>query len=382
MPITLIATTFAGLEPVLATELQQLGATNIKTLTRAISFDADTYLLYATNMHLRTAIKILKPVLSFSASGEQELYDNAMQQRWEDHLTIEKTFAIDFAVNSEFFHHSKYASLKLKDAIADYFRNKYGVRPSVNPENPDVQFHMHIYHNTVNISLDSSGESLHKRGYRDAMHKAPLNEVLAAGMISLSGWDRNSTFFDPMCGSGTLVIEAGMMAQNIAPCLIRKDYAFKKWDDYNDKLYKQIILDAAANVQDKKIILTGSDIDGHSIDMAKKNAINAKLENKINFFVKPFHISDPPNIPGMVIMNPPYGERLQNLDINTFYEGIGDVFKKKYDGYTAWILSANKEAIKHIGLRTSQKITLFNGPLECKFLRYDLYAGSKKQKNQ
>lgn len=380
MSFQLIATTFANLETVLAAELQQLGASNIKVLNRAVSFHADEYLLYASNMYLRTAIRILQPWFSFTASSEQELYENAMHQKWEEHLSTDKTFAIDFAVNAQWVRHSKYVSLKLKDAIADYFRNKTGIRPSVNPENPDVQLHMHIFNSTVNISIDTSGEALYKRGYRNNMHKAPLNEVLAAGMIQLSGWDMNSTFFDPMCGSGTLVIEAGLLAKNIAPCLIRKDYAFKKRKEFNAGLYKQILLQAAANVKEKKIILTGSDVDRRSIEMAKQNAGNAKLLDVVNFFVKPFHISDPPLQKGMVIMNPPYGERLANFDVPAFYKEIGDTFKKKYTGYTAWLLTSNKEAMKSIGLKTSQKITLYNGSLECKFLRFDLYEGSRKAK--
>ncbi|MFN0276380.1 MAG: class I SAM-dependent RNA methyltransferase [Chitinophagales bacterium] len=378
MPFTLIATTFAHLEPVLADELQRLGANNIKVLNRAVSFDADEYLLYASNMYLRTAVRILQPWFSFTASSEQELYDNAMQQHWEEHLGTDTTFAIDFAVNSPYFHHSKYASLKLKDAIADYFRNKTGIRPSVDPEYPDVQLHMHIFNSTVNISIDTSGDALYKRGYRNSLHKAPLNEVLAAGMIQLSGWDMDSTFFDPMCGSGTLVIEAGMLANNIFPCLVRNEYSFKKKKNFNAALYKQILLDAAANVKDKKIILAGSDIDRKSIEMARQNAKNAKLDGKTDFFVKPFHECDPPKQKGTVMMNPPYGERLANFDIPTFYKEIGDTFKKKYSGYTAWILTSNKEAMKSIGLKTSKKFTLFNGPLECKLLRFDLYEGSRK----
>jgi putative N6-adenine-specific DNA methylase len=378
MPFTLIATTFANLEPVLANELQQLGAQNIKVLNRAVSFDADTYLLYAANMYLRTAVRVLQPWFSFSAASEQELYENALQQKWDEHLNTQTTFAIDFAVNAGWVRHSKFVSLKLKDAIADYFRNKTGTRPSVNPENPDVQLHMHIYNNTVNISIDTSGDALYKRGYRNNMHKAPLNEALAAGMIYLSGWNANSTFYDPMCGSGTLVIEAGLIAHNIAPCLIRREYAFKKMKDFNAALYRRILLEAAAQVNEKKLILAGSDIDKKSIEMARMNAKNAKLEGKTDFFVKPFYAADPPRQSGIVIMNPPYGERLANFNVVEFYKEIGDTLKKKYAGYTAWLLTSNKEAMKSIGLKTSQRIQLFNGSLECRLLRFDLYEGSKK----
>lgn len=376
-----IATTFAGMESVAAAELLTIGAQRIRILNRAVSFEGDLYTLYAANMYLRTVIKILKPVIHFTADSENALYDAAMQQNWSQYLTTDKTFAIGFAVHSAYFHHSKYISLKLKDAIADHFRNKTGVRPSVDPENPDVLFHLHINDDQVNISLDSSGESLHKRGYRVANHKAPLNEVLAAGMIHLSGWDKHSAFYDPMCGSGTLAIEAGMIACNIPPCLVRKEYAFKKWNDFNASLYKQILLDAAAHVDEKKHVnISGSDIDRTSVEMAKQNMHAAKLGDKISFFSASFQDSRPSPEGGTVIMNPPYGERLMNEDINAFYKEIGDTMKKKYQGYTVWILSSNSQAIKNIGLRTSQKIILYNGPLECRFLRYDMYAGSKKQK--
>ncbi|MBC8173468.1 MAG: methyltransferase, partial [Chitinophagales bacterium] len=368
----------AGLEPVLAAELQKLGADNVQNLHRAGSFEADNYMLYAANMHLRTALHILKPLIHFSATNEHELYDHIYKTDWTEYLTVDKTFAIDNAVHSQWFNHSLYAALKMKDAIADHFRDKFDKRPSVDTENPDIKFHLHIQDEKITISLDSSGTSLHKRGYREFGHHAPLNEVLAAGMIYLSGWDKHSTLFDPMCGSGTILIEGALIANEIAPCLIRNEYAFKKWDDFDPILYKQILLEAAAQVKDKKIIITGSDNDRKSIDMARKNAERAKLENKINFFAKPFDLTDPPKVKGMVIMNPPYGERLKNEDMNAFYKEIGDAFKKKYHGYTAWILSANKEAVKNIGLRTSRKIALYNGPLECRFLRYDMYEGSKK----
>lgn len=374
----MVATTYRGLEQILAGELYSIGAQNVEILNRAVSFSGDNILLYTANIYLRTALRILKPIHHFIASDEEVLYRHLYNVEWEKYLRTDQTFAIDSAVHSDVFRHSKYVALKMKDAIADRFRDKYGIRPSVDVHKPDIRLNLHINGTHVDISLDSSGEPLFKRGYRSAQHEAPLNEVLAAGLILLAGWDKLSGFFDPMCGSGTLPIEAGLMSYNIVPGLIRKEFAFQNWPDYDKHLYRQIILQAQAEVKNDRVFIDGSDIDKTYIRMAEVNAKNAMLDNKINFFIKPFEICDPPPSSSMIIMNPPYGVRIGGEKIADFYKKIGDTIKNKYTNKIVWLLSSNMEAIKHIGLKPSKKITIFNGPLECKFLMFEVYAGTKK----
>lgn len=375
-----IATTQSGLEHILSDELKNIGAIEPSILRRAVSFKADKEILYKANMYCRTALHILKPIETFIARNEQELYTKAMNIDWRNYLQLRQTFAFDFAVHSPYFQHSQYAALKTKDALADFFRQKTGARPSVNTQSPDVQFHLHISEDKVTISTDSSGQSLHKRGYRIPGHPAPLNEVLAAGLIYLSEWDKESSLTDLMCGSGTILIEAALMAQQIYPCLLRNKYAFQNWEDYDAQLFSHLMLSAQQNMLSKNIIINGSDINEKTIYFAKQNAEKAGLKNEINFSVNNFKDIRPNANSGTIIMNPPYGERLEEKNISDFYKMMGDTFKNNYSGYTVWVLSANKEALKSFGLRPSKKITLFNGPLECKFLKFELYSGSRKSK--
>jgi len=375
--------TFQGLEQTLADELNQLGAEQVEIGRRAVYFEGDQQMLYAANMHLYTAIRILWPIFSFTAEDPDELYGKAKDFEWESVLSIDKTFAIQTTVHSEFFTHSQYTAQKLKDAIVDRFREKFGDRPSVNVKQPDIPIFLHISHDQVNLSLNSSGDSLYKRGYRNVQHKAPLNEVLAAGMIKLSGWPTNQPFYDPMCGSATLPIEAGLQSFNIAPCLLRNDYAFKQWSGYNSELYRTLILEAQAQVNlEKRVIITASDQDSENIQIGRRSIEQAKLGGKISLFQKKFEEADPPKHPGVAIINPPYGQRMVKDDLISFYKTIGDVLKQKYSGWQVWVLTSNLEAAKFIGLKPSAKIPLFNGPLDCRFIKYELYQGSKKQKKQ
>jgi putative N6-adenine-specific DNA methylase len=375
----LVATTFQGLEEILAGELAALGATDITIKKRAVTFEGDQLLLYAANIHLTTALRVLKPIANFQADTPEELYDQAKSIEWEQYLSLDTTFSIDFAIHSEYFTHTQYAALKVKDAIADRFRERLGKRPSVNVRGAAIPIHLHIDENEVDISLNSSGEPLFKRGYRQGQHKAPLSEVLAAGLIRLSGWDGKTPFYDPMCGSGTLPIEAGLFALKMAPGLIRKDFAFKNWPDFHDKMYRQLLIDAQAGAEwDKRVLITASDQDAASVVQATENCKAAKLEGMLSVFRKSFELAEPPKTPGVAIINPPYGERLKPEDVIAFYKMIGDTLKRHYAGWTVWVLTSNMEAAKFIGLRPSRKIHLFNGPLECRFLRFDMYAGSKK----
>ncbi len=374
------AKTFSGLEGVLKKELVNLGASDVNEGNRVVEFSGDKTLLYRANFHLRTALKILKPIAEFKVQNEQELYNAIQTINWSEYFDVNNTFAVDSVVHSPNFPHSKYVALKVKDAIVDQFREKFKKRPYVETEDPDIQINVHISNTLCTISLDSSGESLHKRGYRVKSTKAPLNEVLAAGMILLSGWDLKSNFIDPMCGSGTLIIEAAMIANGIPPGIYRKKFAFETWKDFDPVLFEDIYEEESENSAfNPKII--GSDNSEIAIRIAKENISNAALKRKIDISITPIENYKPPDKnKGVVITNPPYGERLKKNEINKFYKTLGDLFKNEYAGYTIWMLSSNFDAIKNIGLKPSTKLTLFNGPLECKFLKFDIYEGSKKTK--
>jgi len=375
----IVATTLYGLEDLLIQELDALGAQNIQKLNRAVSFTGNKKVLYRVNLETRTALRILMPIHTFHAKDEDQLYRNVREIDWSEYLGVKRTLAIDSVVNSEKFTHSHYVSLKVKDAIVDQFRDKTGKRPSVDLENPSLRINVHIDDTECSLALDSSGDSLHRRGYRTEKNLAPVNEVLAAGMVQLSGWNKERHFIDPMCGSGTIVIEAAMYAYNFAPGLLRTGFGFQDWDGYDEPLFRQLYSDCwdrVASDYDYQII--GADISGKSIRIAEENAKRAQLEGKIRFENTSLENFTPPDGDGVVVMNPPYGERMKKDDIELFYGMIGDQLKQNFAGYSAWILSANKDAIKRVGLRTSERLTLFNGPLECKFHRFDMYRGSKK----
>jgi putative N6-adenine-specific DNA methylase len=376
---TLIAKTASGLEDALKNELIALGAKEVKTITRAVSFTADLELMYKANLWLRTALKIIKPFHQFTSKNEFELYKKIKAYDWQQHLSIKQTFAIETVVNSPYFNHSQFVALKTKDAIVDQFREKNnGIRPSVDLQNPDVKIHLHIHNEQCSLALDSSGEVLYKRGWRVEQNEAPLNEVLAAGMVLLSGWDRQSPFYDFMCGSATLLIEAALISSNIAPGIFRKVYGFMKWRNFDKILWEKVYAEAIKSKTSSSSPIIGSDIDRRSIEMARKNIKQAGLSNLIKVEVNSFEKILPVGDNGTVIINPPYGERMRPMDILKLYQSVGDHLKKNFGGHQAWILSSNKDALKHIGLHPSKKNTLFNGALECKFQKYEMYAGSKK----
>lgn len=376
----LIAKTIYGLESVLAEELKRLNAKNISPGNRAVFFDGSNELMYAANLNLRTALRILKPIEKFYVRSDNALYKNIKKIKWNNYFSVNDTFAIDSVAHSKYFNHSKYISLKAKDAIVDQFRELTGNRPSIDLDDPTVKINIHIHDDECTVSLDSSGDSLHKRGYRKNINLAPLSEVLAAGLIYLSGWDQKSNFTDAMCGSGTILIEAGLMAADKAPGLMRKKFGFMNWGDFKEDLWKTIVSEAEKRIKSVNFKITGSDINRDTIKIARENITHAGLDNDIIISAKPFDQSVPPEGDGTLIINPPYGERMKEEDIISFYRMIGDTLKKNYTGYDAWIISSNKEALKHLGLRTSKKLTLQNGPLEVKFHKYEMYRGSKKAK--
>ncbi len=376
----MVATTMAGLENVLAHELEQIGAKNITVHTRAVRFSGDKALMYAANLRLRTALRVLKPIHGFRATDADSLYRGVGQMNWDQRLDVDATLAVESAVRSDYFRHSQFVSLRVKDAIVDQFRSRFGRRPSVDVDNPGLLIYIHVYDDHCQLFLDSSGSSLHLRGYRLEKGEAPLNEVLAAGMIQLTGWKGERPFLDPMCGSGTLVIEAAMIATGTPPQLGRRNFGFMNWRDYDPKLWAKIEQEARAQIHAPAGELIGSDLSAKNISIARSNAERAGVQAFVQFKVQAFEDLAPPWPGGLIIMNPPYGLRLKQENLNEFYGAIGDRLKKGFTGYDAWILSGSKEALKSVGLHTSKKISLHNGPVECKFQKYSIYAGTHKIK--
>ncbi len=375
----LLAKTLFGLEQVLADELKAIGAEDIEILKRAVSFTGDKEIMYRSNYCCRTALRILKPIAKFSVNSAEELYNNVKRINWPQYLDLNGTFAIDETVGSSVFSHTKFVALKAKDAIADRFRMKFGKRPSVDVRNPDLRINIHIYKEDCTVSIDSSGDPLYKRGYRVLTDKAPINEILAAGMILLSGWEKDCNFIDPMCGSGTILIEAAMYANNIPPGVFRS-FGFEKWNDFDKKLWEKIVEDESSKQCDFNFEIVGSDRSYKAVEIARQNLKEANLQNHITLFHNSIEKQSPPKAKGIMITNPPYGERMEVNDQIELYKKIGDSLKKNYAGYSAWLISSDFNALKNIGLRPSRKIALFNGQLECKYLRFDIYEGSKKQK--
>jgi putative N6-adenine-specific DNA methylase len=372
-----IAKTLFGLEQVLADELRELGAEGIQTLNRAVSFSGDKKLLYRANFNLRTALKILTPIKEAEINNEQELYEFVRTINWSRFLGAEDTLAVEVSLSTSLFSHTQYIAQKIKDAVVDQFREIYGSRPSVNLDNPTLRINAFISNRTVSLSRDSSGESLHKRGYRVKQGPAPMNEVLAAGLIKLSGWDYSMPLVDFMCGSGTIAIEAALMSLRIPPGDLRMEYGFQRWRDYDPVLFNEVVKERKP-AEDEKINIHASDLSADAVQLAQRHAQNAGVLKKIRFSTCHFDDLVPPPPPGLVIINPPYGERIEQLNLNGLYQQIGDKLKKNYPGYNAWIISSNAEAVKHIGLKPTPKIIVYNGQLECRFNRYSLYEGSKK----
>ncbi len=374
-----IAKTFAGVEEVLCEELTALGAENVRTLVRAVEFEGDLEVLYKANLLCRTALRILKPYKTFEAANENMLYHEMQNIDWSEHFSLDQTFAINTTLNQSTLNHSQYAALKAKDAIVDQFREKTGDRPNVDIDEPDLRIHLHIYRDQCTLSFDASGDSLHKRGYRDYTNQAPMNEALAAALLIISGWDKKTPFADFMCGSGTLLIEAGMMARNIAPNKLRKRFGFESWNDFDATLWKKVKQDAiAAEIETPGLKIYGGDISGVVLDKARQNIENAGLRDLIHLKKTPFERFTPVGETGTMITNPPYGLRIEPADIMSMYQSMGDVMKQKFKGWTCWIFTGNLEVAKFIGLRPTRKILLYNGPLECRFLKFQIYDGTKK----
>lgn len=370
----LVAKTFAGLETVLADEIKTIGGSNVTPGKRAVFYEGDLEMIYKSNYQLRTALRILKEIDNFQFKNIDQFYLKCKRINWLKYLKINQSFVVKSTViHSREFRNSMFASLKTKDAIADYFRQKMGKRPNVDTENPEIIIQVHISQNNCSISIDSSGESLHKRGYRTKQGEAPLSEVLAAGMILLAGWNGKTDFIDPMCGSGTLPIEAAMIAQNIAPGRFRKDYAFMQWEDYNAYLLEKIKEEQQKRTFNNRIF--ASDISRNNLLIAEMNARRARVFANITFQTSDIKDLKLNTSNATVIVNPPYGERLKYQNINELYNLLGERLKHQFAGNTAWILTSSKEYLKEVGLKASYKTPLYNGSLECTFAKYTLFKG-------
>lgn len=377
----MLAKTFKGLEEVLAGELVELGANNIQIERRAVSFTGDKRMLYTANFCLRTASRILVPIATFKAKTTDDIYNHVKQIDWAQYMTAQTTFLIDSTVYSDFFRHSQFVTYRVKDAVVDWWMEHGGVRPSVQLTHPDIYLNVHIGGDMVTVSLDSSGESLHKRGYRVANTQAPINEALAAGMLLLAGWKGQSDFYDPMCGSGTLLIEAALIARNIAPGIYRKGFAFEKWANFDADLFEDIYSDDSRE-RDFNHKIYGSDAGFYAMQAATKNVQSANLQRDIEIKqirIEELRLAEKNTEGALVMMNPPYGERLsQDKNVLRLYQDIGTALKHQFSGATAWIISSNEGALKCVGLRPAKKIHLVNGDLDCLFNQYVLFKGDRK----
>ncbi|CAM3551870.1 modification methyltransferase [Flavobacterium saliperosum S13] len=378
----MIAKTFFGFEEILAKELQQLGAQNVEMGTRMVSFVGDKGFMYKANLALRTALKILKPIYHFRAFNEVSLYKGIQGIDWSQYMNAHQAFVVDVTLHSEHFNHSQFVALKTKDAIVDQFRDKFGKRPSIDKDFPDLRINIHIDKDQCSVSLDSSGDSLHHRGYKTATNIAPINEVLAAGMLLLSGWDGQGDFIDPMCGSGTILAEAAMIACNIPANINRKEFAFERWSDWDNDLFDQILNSLMKKVKEFHYTITGYDKAPSAVMKAKDNIKNANLDEYVKISERNFFDTEKETRgPLHMVFNPPYGERL-DIEMERFYREIGDTLKQSYPGTNAWFITANLEALKFVGLKPSRKIKLFNGKLEARLVKYEMYEGSKRTKFQ
>jgi len=378
----LIAKTLFGLEEVLAEEISNLGAVDVQLANRAVLFKGDKSLLYKVNYCARTALSVLMQVAEFRIKSKDDLYNGGARIKWEQFMGPDDTFSIVPVVNSQYFSHTGYAGLILKDAIADYFRQKTGKRPSVNTDDPSILINLHISNDIVTISIDSSVVPLFKRGYRQEQAVAPLNEVLAAGILLISGWNASANLTDPMCGSGTIPIEAGLIACNIPSGKFRRFFGFQRWKDFDEELFEKIKRECDKQMRPSTVKIKGSDISELAVTQSAANVAGAGLTDVVSLERCDFKDLKADSENGYLFLNPPYGQRLQPEEIEGLYGMIGTTLKHNFPGTTAWLITSNKECIKKVGLKSKEKRTLFNGALECVLLKYEMYSGSKRQKKE
>lgn len=377
MTMQLLAKTYLGLEEPLARELIELGADNVQIGRRAVAFEGDKALLYRANLQLHTAVRILRPIVTFEARSADEIYEHLVKFDFSTVLTTKNTFLINETVNSETMRNSQFVKYRAKDAIVDYFNEHFNARPNISVENPDFYFDLHVSHNTVTLSLDSSGESLHLRGWRQAQTVAPLSEVLAAGMIRITGWHGECDLIDPMCGSGTLLIEAALIAKNMAPGLYRHSFAFERWPDFDEQLFNDVYNDDSAEREFEHMIY-GYDTDARAVMIANRNVKAAGLSKYIRVEQRDIADFRQPDDKAVIITNPPYGRRIVTDDMFDLYRTLGSAFKHNFTGNTAWVISSEKNLLAAIGMKPSAKYDLLNGDLECSFCRYEIFAGKRE----
>jgi putative N6-adenine-specific DNA methylase len=373
--LKIVIKTLHGLEEVLMKEVELLGGQNIKKRKRAVECEGKLPFLYEANLNLRTALRILVPVYEFTARNETELYNQVKSFDWSQFLDVRQTFAIDNTIFSEYFTHSKYTALKMKDAIADQFREKFDLRPSVDVEKPDILFNLHAYQDKFTISLDSSGRLLNQRGYREPGHQAPLNEVMAAGLLQLAGWNKSIPLVDPMCGTGTIIIEAVLMGLNIPPQINQKEFGFKNWNNFQPMMWNRIRAESQGKIRSAPLMISGGDIDGHAVALAKGALKKLRMGRDVQIRQVAFEDFIPKFQTGMIITNPPYGERIGE-EVDSLYKKLGDSFKNNFSGFDAWVLSSNIPALKQLHLKPSEKMALFNGALQVQFCKYNLQEGA------
>lgn len=372
----LLAKTYFGLEELLAKELTELGADNIQISRRAVSFEGDKHLLYTANLRLHTAIRILKPLVRFKASSADEIYEELKKFDFSTVMSVNNTFIVNETVNSESIRNSQFVKYRTKDAIADYFNEKYNRRPNVSVQNPDFYFDIHVSHDEVTLSLDASGESLHLRGWRADQTVAPISEVLAAGMIMKTGWHGECDLIDPMCGSGTLLIEAALIALNMPPCIYRQHFAFEKWNDFDAELFQNIYNDDSQEVEFEHKIY-GYDIDAGAVAKAKRNIKSAGLSKYIEVIRRPIEEFETPTEKAIIVTNPPYGKRIVTDDMTMLYKNIGKALKHHFTGNSAWVISSDKMLLAAIGMKPTEKVELVNGDLDCEFCHYEIFEGKR-----
>lgn len=371
-------TTFFGLEEVLASELLRLGGKNIEAFKRGVSVTGDHGFLYKVNLCTRIALRVLVPLYKFKAYNEHQLYSGIKEFAWENFMNVNDSLAIEGVLNSDNFTHSLYVEQKTKDAICDRFREREGKRPDVDLKHPTLRIYVHIFRDEVSVSLDSSGDILYKRGYREDINEAPIKEVLAAGIVMISNWQPHLPLIDGMCGSGTMAIEAALYANNIPAGIFRKEFGFMRWKNYDEKLFDTIHESSIKKIKENTPNILANDISDKSLNIAKHNVKVAKVDDSIRFSRMSFFDLKVDKPMGTVLLNPPYDERMKQEDIVSFYKQIGDKLKKDFSGWTAWIITSNLDAAKFIGLRPTRKIVLFNGSLECRLFKFEMYAGTKK----
>jgi putative N6-adenine-specific DNA methylase len=369
------ATCARGLEPVLAGELRDLGAADVEPGRGGVHFRGDRALLYRANLWLRTAVRVLWPVLEAHIESPEELYDAVRGVDWSQYLTPEHTLAVDCNVRDSHLTHSRYAALKTKDAICDQFVERLGRRPSVDVDEPMVGLNLHVYRDEAVLSLESSGESLHKRGYRPIQTKAPLNEALAAGLVLLSGWRPETAFADPLCGSGTLPIEAAWIALRRPPGLTRRRFGFQGWMDFDVALWAALRDEARRGVGKRLAApVVGSDVRGDAVAFSVSNARAAGIGHLVRFEVKDVRDFRPPDgPPGTILCNPPYGERIgEEKELKGLYRDLGQVLRERCGGWTACVFTGNPRLAAAIGLEPAEQVPLFNGKIPCRLLKYSL----------